>query len=154
MRIYRFLRGQPGLENLTSTSPRSAVYVRAVRSREKADHRPCQRAIGRRDLLQLLPDRRSPPGRRRDRSAAARGGTFPTITRGAMLPSGSASLLAAGRCIAGDREANSAYRVQASCMATGQAAGAMAALSATSGVEPGERGHSATFTRRCGRMVP
>ena len=55
-----------------------------------------------------------------------------------MLPSGSAWLLAAGRCIAGDQEANSAYRVQASCMATGQAAGAMAALSARSGVEPGD----------------
>ncbi len=62
-------------------------------------------------------------------------GTLPTIPRGAMLPFGSSWLLAAGRCIAGDQEASSAYRVQASCMAMGQAAGAMAALSAHSGVE-------------------
>jgi len=55
-----------------------------------------------------------------------------------MLPAESAWLLAAGRCVAGDQEANSAYRVQASCMAMGQAAGAMAALAAASGTEPSE----------------
>jgi hypothetical protein len=60
-------------------------------------------------------------------------GTFPTIPYGALLPRGSERLLAAGRCVAGDREANSAYRVQASCMATGQAAGAAAALASKDG---------------------
>jgi hypothetical protein len=57
-------------------------------------------------------------------------GTVPTIPYGALVPRSSDHLLAAGRCIAGDREANSAYRVQASCMATGQAAGVAAALAA------------------------
>lgn len=60
-------------------------------------------------------------------------GIVPTIPYGALVPKGSDHLLAAGRCIAGDREANSAYRVQATCMATGQAAGAAAALSALQG---------------------
>jgi len=59
----------------------------------------------------------------------------PTIPRGALLPRGTRNLLAAGRCIASDRLANSALRVQATCMATGQAAGALAALAARRGVE-------------------
>jgi hypothetical protein len=57
-------------------------------------------------------------------------GIIPTIPYGALIPRGSDHLLAAGRCISGDREASSAYRVQATCMATGQAAGAAAALAA------------------------
>lgn len=57
-------------------------------------------------------------------------GVVPTIPYGALIPQGSDHLLAAGRCISGDREASSAYRVQATCMATGQAAGAAAALAA------------------------
>lgn len=63
-------------------------------------------------------------------------GIVPTIPRGAMLPKKSSFLIAAGRHISGDREAYSAYRVQASCMAIGQAAGAMAALSAKKNIDP------------------
>lgn len=63
-------------------------------------------------------------------------GIIPTIPRGAMLPKNSCFMIAAGRHIAGDKEANSAYRVQASCMATGQAAGAMAALAAKKNIDP------------------
>lgn len=57
-------------------------------------------------------------------------GVVPTIPYGALIPRGSDHLLTAGRCISGDRTAHSAYRVQATCMATGQAAGAAAALAA------------------------
>jgi hypothetical protein len=60
-------------------------------------------------------------------------GVVPTIPYGALIPQGSDHLLVAGRCIAGDQAANSAYRVQATCMATGQAAGAAAALAARQG---------------------
>jgi hypothetical protein len=62
-------------------------------------------------------------------------GIFPTIPLGAMLPAESRGLIVAGRCIAGDWEANSAYRVEASCMAMGQSAGAAAALAAESGAD-------------------
>ncbi len=61
-------------------------------------------------------------------------GKVPTIPYGALIPLQSDDLLVAGRCISGDKEANSAYRVQASCMATGQAAGAAATIAAKSGI--------------------
>lgn len=63
-------------------------------------------------------------------------GTVPTIPLRALVPKGSRNLLIAGRSICSDRPANSALRVQASCMAMGQAAGAAAALAASRGVSP------------------
>ena len=65
-------------------------------------------------------------------------GVVATVPLRAMIPKGSANLLVAGRCLSSDRHANSALRVQATCMATGQAAGAAAALAARSGVTPGK----------------
>jgi hypothetical protein len=65
-----------------------------------------------------------------------RAGVVPTVPLGALVPQGSRNLLAAGRCVSSDRAANSALRVQASCMAMGQAAGAAAALAAQAGVTP------------------
>lgn len=67
-----------------------------------------------------------------------RPGVVPTIPLGALLPRDSRRLLVAGRCACGDREANSAFRVQASAMAMGQAAGAAAALAARGGTDPRE----------------
>ncbi len=57
-------------------------------------------------------------------------GIFPTIPLRAMIPKGSRDLIVAGRCVCGDQAANSAFRVQASSMATGQVAGAVAAVAA------------------------
>lgn len=57
-------------------------------------------------------------------------GTVPTIPLRALVPKGSRNLLVAGRCVSSDRLANSGLRVQASCMAMGQAAGVAAALAA------------------------
>jgi len=62
--------------------------------------------------------------------------TVATIPLGALIPKSSRNLLAAGRSISSDRLANSALRVQASCMAMGQAAGAAAALAAKLGCTP------------------
>jgi hypothetical protein len=58
----------------------------------------------------------------------------PTVPLGALVPRGSRRLLVAGRCVSSDRLANSALRVEASCMAMGQAVGAAAALGAQQGV--------------------
>jgi glycine/D-amino acid oxidase-like deaminating enzyme len=63
-------------------------------------------------------------------------GVVPTVPLRALVPKGSRNLLVAGRSIASDRGANSALRVQASCMAMGQAAGAAAALAAKQGCTP------------------
>lgn len=63
-------------------------------------------------------------------------GIVPTIPLGALIPKNSQNLMVAGRCLSSDRLANSALRVQASCMAMGQAAGATLALAARTGVTP------------------
>lgn len=55
-------------------------------------------------------------------------GVVATIPLRALIPKGSKNILVAGRCISSDRMANSALRVQASCMAIGQAAAAAAVL--------------------------
>ena len=65
-------------------------------------------------------------------------GTVPTIPLRALIPKGSRNIIVAGRCVSSDRLANSGLRVQASCMAMGQAAGAMAALSARTGHDPAD----------------
>jgi hypothetical protein len=57
-------------------------------------------------------------------------GIVPTIPLRALIPKNSQNFIVAGRCISSDRLANSALRVQASCMGMGQAAGAAAALAA------------------------
>jgi hypothetical protein len=63
-------------------------------------------------------------------------GAVPTIPLGALIPRSSRDLMVAGRCISSDRLANSALRVQASCMAMGQAAGVTSALAARMNVTP------------------
>ena len=55
-------------------------------------------------------------------------GIIPTIPLSALIPKGSKNIIVAGRCVSSDRLANSGLRVQASCMAMGQAAAAAAVL--------------------------
>ena len=52
------------------------------------------------------------------------------------MPKDSRNVMVAGRSVSSDRLANSGLRVQASCMAMGQAAGATAALAAQRGTTP------------------
>jgi glycine/D-amino acid oxidase-like deaminating enzyme len=63
-------------------------------------------------------------------------GTVATVPLRALIPKNSRNFMAAGRCVSSDRLANSALRVQASCMAMGQAAGATAALACKNKVTP------------------
>ena len=60
-------------------------------------------------------------------------GVFAKIPYRALVPKGSKHLICAGRMVSSDTDANSALRVQAPCMAMGQAAGVAAALCARSG---------------------
>lgn len=141
LRLYRFLRKQPGLQNLTieTFSPECGIRETATIQGETTvtvdDYRSglvpadavcysfypidLHTADGKGLLYEILPD-----------------GNVPGIPRRALLPEGSRRFLVAGRCVASDRLANSALRVQASCMATGQAAGALAAISADTDTDP------------------
>jgi len=71
------------------------------------------------------------------RPAHLKEGVVPSVPLRALIPKGSRNLLVAGRCLSSDRMANSGLRVQAACMAMGQAAGTAAALAARCGTTPG-----------------
>lgn len=60
-------------------------------------------------------------------------GKIPCVSYGSLVPKGSKRILVAGRCISSDADANSALRVQATCMATGQVVGVAASLCAIRG---------------------
>ncbi len=138
MRLFRFFRSQPGLEGLRIDDLCPEVGIREggiIRGKKTITHddywggRLWDDAV----CYSFYPiDLHLPVGVDTRRLPE---GVVPTIPRGAMLPEGSRGLVAAGRCISGDRLAHSAYRVEATCMATGQAAGAMAALSADGGLD-------------------
>jgi glycine/D-amino acid oxidase-like deaminating enzyme len=133
MRIYRFLRTQPGLETIkirysaTQVGVRESFTARAHESITVDDYtsgRMWDDAIA----YSFYPvDVHQHDGDGIDIRPLAEG-VVATIPLGAMIPVGSDRVVVAGRLVAGDQEANSAYRVQASSMATGQAAGAVAAL--------------------------
>jgi hypothetical protein len=83
-------------------------------------------------------------------------GVVPTVPLRALIPKGCPNLLVAGRSVSSDRLANSALRVQACCMAMGQAAGSAAALAAREGASPGEVPFDvlAAALKREGAIVP
>lgn len=62
-------------------------------------------------------------------------GTVPCVCYGSLVPKGARHMLVAGRCLSSDTNANSALRVQATCMATGQVVGVAAALCAKGGYD-------------------
>jgi len=141
LRMVRWMRTLPGLENLTvefmcpEVAIRETVVIRGKTRIAKEDYesgRVWEDAV----CFSFYPfDIHTMEGGGIDGGALPEG-VVPTLPRGAMLPAGSRFLIAAGRHIAGDRKAFSAYRVEASCMAMGQAAGAMAALAAARRLDP------------------
>jgi hypothetical protein len=140
LRLYRFLKTQPGLHDLRidflapECGVRETVTIvgkRTVTAGDYTSGRLWDDAV----CYSFYPiDVHTADGSGLD-CRPLRPGVVPAIPRGAMLPEGSRNLVVAGRCISSDRPANSALRVQATCMATGQAAGAMAALAARTGVD-------------------
>jgi len=133
LRMYRFLKQQPGLENLriewmaNECGIRESVRIVGKKRITGADY--CSGKIWEDAVCYCFYpiDVHGSNGHGVD-IRPLKEGTVPSIPRGAMLPAGSERMIVAGRAISGDREAHSAYRVQASCMAMGQAAGVMAAL--------------------------
>lgn len=64
--------------------------------------------------------------------------TVATVPLRALIPKNSRNMLVAGRCVSSDRLANSALRVQASCMGMGQAAAIAAVIASRKGISPME----------------
>ncbi|MHC4716445.1 MAG: FAD-dependent oxidoreductase, partial [Planctomycetota bacterium] len=141
LRMHRFFRSQPGLENFRidyfapECGIRETVVIRGKATITGADYVAGRRYDDAVCYCFYPIDIHLDHGRGVDLRPLDEG-VLPTIPRGAMLPAGSRCLIVAGRCISGDKEAHSAYRVEAPCMATGQAAGAMAALSARTRTDP------------------
>jgi hypothetical protein len=83
-------------------------------------------------------------------------GVVPTVPLRALIPRDMPDMLGAGRCLSSDRVANSSLRVQATCMATGQAVGALAALAVRQSCDvrdvPQDNLH--TMLREHGAIVP
>jgi hypothetical protein len=142
LRLYRFLRRQPGLEGLhvDYMAPECGVRETAtivgkatVTAEAYASGRLWADAV----CYAYYPiDLHTADGQGLDLRPLTPG-VVPTVPMGALLPADNDHLIVAGRSVSSDRLANSALRVQATCMAMGQAAGALAALAA-------RRGSSAT----------
>jgi hypothetical protein len=135
LRIIRFFRKQPGLEGFyiehisTECGIRETVTIEGeicITSSDYANGKLWPDSL----CYSYYPiDIHSSTGGYTDTRALPEK-IVPTIPLRAQLPLGSKNFLVAGRCISGDKEANSAFRVQASAMAMGQVAGATAALAA------------------------
>lgn len=133
LRLYRFLKKQPGLEKLELKlnaaecgvrETRTIVGQATVTAEEYAAGKQYDDAVSYAFYPIDLHDAKVGLDKRN-----LEPGVVPTVPRGALIPRNTRHLLAAGRILSSDRLANSALRVQATCMATGQAAGALAALS-------------------------
>ena len=141
MRMHRFFRQQPGLENFrvegicTEAGIRETVTIKGKATVTGADYETGRRYDDAVCYAFYFIDEHLNDGMG-TRVRFLEPNVLPTIPRGALLPAGSRFLIAAGRCIASDRDANSALRVQCPCMAMGQAVGVMAALSARTGLDP------------------
>jgi hypothetical protein len=143
LRLYRFLRRQPGLENLRLSYLAPECGVRetvtivgdtTIAAEDYSSGRQWSDAL----CHAFYPiDLHTSTGTGLNKRPLQEG-VVPSIPRGALLPQGLDRIIVAGRCVSSDRAANSALRVQASAMAMGQAAGAMAALSAQTQTNPRE----------------
>ena len=138
LRLYRFLRRQPGLESLRLASCSPEVGVRET-YRVEGDYE-----ISEDDYVsgRVFPDAVCnafyPIDLHSEKGVAPRHlarGTVAMVPLRALCVKGVENLLVAGRCLSADRMAASALRVQGTCMATGQAAGAAAALAASRGCD-------------------
>ena len=143
LRLYRFLRCQPGLENLRVDFMANECGIRETVTIEGQDTVTVDDYTSGRLWPEATCYSFYPIDWHRADGAGInqqplKPGTVATIPRGALLPTGHHRLIAAGRIIASDQLANSALRVQATCMAVGQVAGVLSALSVRTNTTPAE----------------
>jgi hypothetical protein len=123
LRLYRFLRRQPGLETLSiahlapECGVRETAIIRGKRTVTVEDYcsgRLWDDAV----CYAFYPIDLHTAVDCGLRCEPLSENVVPTVPRGALLPEGSRNFLVAGRCLSSDRLANSALRVQATCMAS------------------------------------
>ncbi len=161
LRVLRFLRRQPGLEKTAPTGSAPEVGVRetyrVVGEKTVTEEAYLAGTVEEDSLCYSYwyIDAHN-QDTKKQRIIHHKPGKIGTIPLGAMLPKGVSNLLVAGRAISSDHGANSALRVQASCMAIGQSAGVVAALAAKRGVEPRQVpvSEAKDALRRFGAIVP
>lgn len=160
-RVLKFIRRQKGLENVEIIDRASEVGVRGT-----------YRVVGEKTITEedylagyvhddalawsyWMVDQHN-AGKGSARLVFHERGRVGTVPLGAMLPKGVKNMLVAGRAVSSDHGSNSALRVQASCMAMGQAAGVVAALAASRSCDP--RDVPLDLARKCltgiGHIVP
>ncbi len=141
-RVLAFVRKQKGLENVVVSSCASEVGVREtyrVVGEKTISEKDYLDGIVPEDALSwsywMVDEHKAGASARLLFHEEGKVGAVPL---GAMLPKGVGNMLVAGRAVSSDHGANSALRVQASCMGMGQAAGVVAALAAAQGCDPRE----------------
>lgn len=131
LRTLRFLRKMPGCRNIKLVSMKTETAVREtyrIDGLYQVSHDDYVKGKSFEDTVSYsyypidLHDTEGVIPKQLDEGVVAK------IPLRALIPKDSKNLLVAGRCISSDRLANSALRVQASCMGMGQAVGAIAAL--------------------------
>lgn len=141
LRLLRVLKTFPGLENITVKSVQNEVAVREswrikgmyeITLEDYVTGRQFDDAVSYSFYpIDLHDDSGVQPQQLEENRV-------PTVPLRALIPDGSRHIIVAGRCISSDQRANSALRVQATCMATGQAAGAAAAMAVRQNISPAE----------------
>ena len=147
LRTYRFLKRQPGLGKARVVWAAPEVGVRETWRVEgdyvlTADDYVSGRVFEDSLCYSFYPidihkadESRDPNAERGVRPKHLVRGVYPTVPLRSLLAKGTRNLLVVGRCISTDRKVNSAVRVQATCMATGQVAGEAAAFAAKRGCD-------------------
>jgi hypothetical protein len=139
-RLRRFLKRQPGLENIEFRDVRQEVGVRetvTIVGRSTITGRDYTSGRRWRDALcyAFYALDRHGIDAASWRLEMLDYGVMPEIPVSAMIPANSSGIIVAGRSVSSDDVASSALRVQASAMAMGQVAGAVAHLAADHDVE-------------------
>jgi glycine/D-amino acid oxidase-like deaminating enzyme len=139
LRMLRFLRTLPGLEDITIHSMCPETSIRET-YRIDGEHEITVDEYVSGKLFEDAVCHSFYPIDLHDKAGVKpkqlSSGVVPTVPLRALAPKRSRNFLVAGRCASSDQLANSALRVQASCMAMGQAAGAVAALAARGNTTP------------------
>ena len=140
LQLIRELRELPGCENIRITSMKTETAVRETFRIDGLHKITKEDYVSGRLYEDALSYSFYPVDLHRDGKSIYQEFLKPnvvaTIPMRALIPKNSENFLVAGRCLSSDRLANSALRVQASCMGMGQAAAVTASLSIEEGMTP------------------